>query len=239
MGRRDLWAWVWPGCVQHSGSCGLQYGRHGGKFSRFSCFTSTIVQILTPEELRVRGQVLRLLALLVQKYKYWHLKSCVPKGSGTQFTCFASTQVQVLTPEELRGRTNHWISSIYPTSSPLPLPLPTSTTSRSIYALCLMFSIPYVLCLSMLYALCLFRCRYRLRRPAGLYMPYALCFSIPYVLCLSMPYALCLLRCRYRLRRPAGLYVSSFCCILLYMCADTAACAYICVLILLHVRGVA
>jgi hypothetical protein len=36
--------------------------------TQFTCFTRTTVQILTPEELR--GQVISLLALLVQKYQY-------------------------------------------------------------------------------------------------------------------------------------------------------------------------
>ena len=36
-----------------------------------------------------------LLGLLVQKYKYWHLKSAAP-----HFTCFTSTKLQILTSEE-------------------------------------------------------------------------------------------------------------------------------------------
>jgi hypothetical protein len=42
-----------------------------GTGTQFTCCTGAKVQILTPEELRARGpQVLSLLALLVQKYKY-------------------------------------------------------------------------------------------------------------------------------------------------------------------------
>ena len=187
MGRRDLWAWVWPGCVQHSGSCGLQYGRNGGEFSRFTSFTSTKVQILTPEELRVRGQVLHLLALLVQKYKYWHLRSCVPKGPGTQFTCFASTQVQIQTPEELRAGTQF----------------------------------TYILrpCLSLL-ALLVQKYKYWHLRSC---VAEQITEYLQYILRPRLS------RYRYRLRLPAGLY----------MCPHTAVYCYICVLILLYVRGVA
>ena len=45
----------------------------------FSCFTSTKVQILTPEELGSEGA----------------------GDFSSQFTCFTSTKVQILTPEEL------------------------------------------------------------------------------------------------------------------------------------------
>jgi hypothetical protein len=41
-----------------------------------ACFTSTKVQTLTPEELRLQLEVPSLLALLGQKYKYWHLSCC-------------------------------------------------------------------------------------------------------------------------------------------------------------------
>jgi hypothetical protein len=89
-------------------------------------FTSTKVQILTPE---ARSCVLTCvqewsrganfcsvyLHFLVQKYKYLHLSSCM---AGTEhphlaprlahqaacFTCFTSTKVQILTPAALRGR---------------------------------------------------------------------------------------------------------------------------------------
>ena len=50
--------------------------------TQFTCFTSTKVQMLTPEELDKRY--------------------CV--NDGTQFTCFTSAKVQMLTPQELRAR---------------------------------------------------------------------------------------------------------------------------------------
>ncbi len=46
---------------------------HGAAGTRFTCFTSTTEQSLTPKELLCVEQVLSLLALLVPKYKYWHL----------------------------------------------------------------------------------------------------------------------------------------------------------------------
>ncbi len=43
-----------------------------GTGTQFTCFTSTKVQILTPEELRARRQAyVSLLAFLVRKYKYY------------------------------------------------------------------------------------------------------------------------------------------------------------------------
>jgi hypothetical protein len=44
------------------------------------------------------AQVLNLLALLAQKYKYWRSR----KRIGTRFTCFTSTKVQILTQQEER-----------------------------------------------------------------------------------------------------------------------------------------
>jgi hypothetical protein len=43
---------------------------HGAAGTRFTCFTSTTEQSLTPEELLCVEQVLSLLALMVPKYKY-------------------------------------------------------------------------------------------------------------------------------------------------------------------------
>ena len=77
-----------------------------------TCFTSTKVQIL-PRLLRCKpthilgpGNAprtpLKVLALLVQKYKY--CREPQSRLELSQVTCFTSTKVQILTPEELRAR---------------------------------------------------------------------------------------------------------------------------------------
>ena len=124
--------------------CGSRCSKTGGERPVFFCFTNSIlplrftstrVQILTPEE-QVEGESGRLkvltFALLVQKYK--HLL-CYHKRTKT---CFASTKVQTLTRERLpkikKGVARsvwlgsppaRWRSSAYVPSpfSPLP-PLP-------------------------------------------------------------------------------------------------------------------
>jgi hypothetical protein len=73
---------------------------------QFTCFTSTKVQILTPalaitrlyEPGILQRSSLNLLALLVQKYKYWRRSfTGMLQRCSTQFTCFTSTKVQTLT----------------------------------------------------------------------------------------------------------------------------------------------
>jgi hypothetical protein len=54
-------------------------------FTQITCFSSYLL---------CHSDLLRLLALLVQKYKYWHR---VVSSTCTQFTCFTSTKVQELT----------------------------------------------------------------------------------------------------------------------------------------------
>ena len=54
-------------------------------FTQITCFSSYLLY---------HSDLLRLLALLVQKYKYWHR---VVSSTCTQFNCFTSTKVQVLT----------------------------------------------------------------------------------------------------------------------------------------------
>ena len=83
--------------------------------TQFICFTSRKIQMLTPEPPAPPQFTCfpsaKVLALLVHKYKYWHLSvqecfcgpmSCVNlKWSQftTNFTCFTGTKVQILTPE--------------------------------------------------------------------------------------------------------------------------------------------
>ena len=53
--------------------------------------------------------------LLVQKYRFSHLRSCaIPRAPGTKFTGFTSTKVLILTPEELcasnyKKRFDNWL----------------------------------------------------------------------------------------------------------------------------------
>jgi hypothetical protein len=61
--------------------------QHWGTGTQFTCFTSTKVQIPPTTRMFPQQQTntedlvgVSLLALLVQKYKYWHLRSCVASG---------------------------------------------------------------------------------------------------------------------------------------------------------------
>ncbi len=96
--HQPLWRWLIWG-FHRSLSIPSSRTRRRGSYalSRKTTSTSSQPGLLPPY---VGGHGLCgtvLLALLVQKYKYWHLKSAEP-----HFTCFTSSKLQILTPEELQ-----------------------------------------------------------------------------------------------------------------------------------------
>jgi hypothetical protein len=128
-----------------------------GAGTQFTCFTNTKVQILTWGAACQVAKVLSLLALLVQKYKYWQLRSYLPGDPGTQFTYLLRPRLSLLAL--LVQQYKYW-------------------HLRSCLAEQITEYLQYIL------RPCLTRFRYRLRLPAGLYVPYALCLMPLYVLCL-------------------------------------------------------
>jgi hypothetical protein len=65
---------------------------NGARGSQFTCFTSTEVQMLTPEELSAD--------ILSESAMSEHANE--KAAAGARFTCFTSTKVQILTLEALQ-----------------------------------------------------------------------------------------------------------------------------------------
>ncbi len=87
MGEAAVWGGGGSGDAEEGSFFGFFFGGGGGGGGRggsdsqegtqFTCFTGTKVQILTPGQKpgATLKKVLSLLALLVQKYKYWRKKA--------------------------------------------------------------------------------------------------------------------------------------------------------------------
>ena len=77
--------------------CSTVARARGTAGTKFSCFTTTKVRILTPEELPQLSMTMEASGRLPLNWTHGE------RGAGTQFTCFTSTQVQVLTLNWTRG----------------------------------------------------------------------------------------------------------------------------------------
>jgi hypothetical protein len=90
--HQPLWRWLVWGFHRRLSIPSSRTRRRGYALSRKATSTFNSTWTATPVPWRTRTTWYSpFLALLVQKYKYWHLKS-----AETHFTCFTSTKLQIL-----------------------------------------------------------------------------------------------------------------------------------------------